>query len=755
MPAPEQLLADAEQALVNGDYQAAAEGYGSLLALPVTEEEKNAYLGLGIAYLRDGEYASAVDAFEGFFAEDPKSDPVPDADFLLAEALVGAGDPLAAADRYRAYLAAGTAITAYVNEWMGSALHGAGDYLGAADAREAALTGAADPSFLLDVREKLALTYVALEDYPAAVAQYDAILNVARIDAYRARIEYQAAETLLLAGQTEAGYDGHLAVVEAYPTERHAYLSLVRLIEAGRPVGDFLRGTVDYYGGAYEPAVEAFNRYVLADLETHSGDAHWYAGLAYLALGEPDGAASEFLLLIETHPESDRQGDAWMGLAEAHLDMGDTGVAVETYRAFVDAIPGHRRAPEALWDAARHLEYAGDLEGSAQGYLDCHVRYPESDYGAVAIFRSGLQSYRLDHLVAAAVAWDTLNALYPDSPYRPAALLWLGKLRLDQGDPAGAEAAFREAVAADPGGYYGLRAADLRDDPLSHPYSSTLGYAPISGTVAEQAEAEEWLGDWLGLDADTGLDEPGPELAADPRLQRGLELWRLGHFQEARAELEALRSATRADALAQYQLALAFRDLGLYRSSILCAVRVMSLSPSATTLEAPVFIARLAYPDYYRDLVLQHADEYGLDPHLIFAQIRQESLFESLATSTASAQGLMQVIPPTGEQIAAELGWPPDYETQDLYRPYVSLRFGTYYLAQQRDRFDGRLDAALAAYNGGWFNVERWLEEAGDDLDLLLQRITFAETRLYLRRIKEQYAIYGALYGVEEPQPRQ
>jgi len=75
----------------------------------------------------------------------------------------------------------------------------------------------------------------------------------------------------------------------------------------------------------------------------------------------------------------------------------------------------------------------------------------------------------------------------------------------------------------------------------------------------------------------------------------------------------------------------------------------------------------------------------GLDPLLVLALIRQESLFESLATSHAAAHGLMQVIPATGAQIAAELGWPPGYGTGDLYRPYVSLRFGTYYLAQQRD----------------------------------------------------------------------
>jgi soluble lytic murein transglycosylase len=230
-------------------------------------------------------------------------------------------------------------------------------------------------------------------------------------------------------------------------------------------------------------------------------------------------------------------------------------------------------------------------------------------------------------------------------------------------------------------------------------------------------------------------------------LQRGLELWRLGRFEEAKWEFEALRRATASDALAQYQLALTFRDVGFYRSSILCATNLVALSPAAAALDAPAFVARLAYPTYYEDLALQNARLSDLDPLLVFALIRQESLFESFATSHAAAHGLMQVIPDTGAQIASELGWPPGYVTAALYRPYVSLRFGTYYLAQQRDRFDDRIDVALAAYNGGPFRAVRWLENAGDDPDLFFELITLREPRLYIQLIKEYLAVYRALYG--------
>ncbi|MGD2144680.1 MAG: lytic transglycosylase domain-containing protein, partial [Anaerolineae bacterium] len=308
-----------------------------------------------------------------------------------------------------------------------------------------------------------------------------------------------------------------------------------------------------------------------------------------------------------------------------------------------------------------------------------------------------------------------------------------------------AQSVLEEAQAAAPFGYYGLRAAQVAAAPRAPPFPSS-DYRS-EGSVGGQPEAETWLAEWLELEPPEDAGQLTRRLAVDARLPRGLELWRLGRFEEAKTELEALRRDTYSDALSQYQLALEYKDLGLYRSSVLCAWRLLDLSPLTRTVDAPHFILRLAYPTYYEDLVLENSRVTGLDQLLLFSLIRQESLFESLATSSASAHGLMQVIPPTGAEIAAKLAWPPGYQTADLYRPYVSVRFGTYYLAEQRDRFGGRIDVALAAYNGGPFNAQRWLERAGGDPDLFLETISLDETHLYLRRIKEHLAVYRTLYA--------
>jgi soluble lytic murein transglycosylase len=113
--------------------------------------------------------------------------------------------------------------------------------------------------------------------------------------------------------------------------------------------------------------------------------------------------------------------------------------------------------------------------------------------------------------------------------------------------------------------------------------------------------------------------------------------------------------------------------------------------------------------------------------------------------SGAAAQGLAQVIPDTGAYIAQRLA-SPDFVNEDLYKPYVGLAFGGYYLDQQLRAFNGFTAAALSAYNAGPGNDAIWYEQAGADQDLYLETVYFAETRLYIERIYTGYVVYRFLY---------
>ena len=142
----------------------------------------------------------------------------------------------------------------------------------------------------------------------------------------------------------------------------------------------------------------------------------------------------------------------------------------------------------------------------------------------------------------------------------------------------------------------------------------------------------------------------------------------------------------------------------------------------------------------------EQASRHGVDPLLMLAMMRQESSFDPRAQSGAPAMGLTQVVPATGRQIASRLGGSDGFETDDLFRPALSVEFGSWYLARMLEKYRGRSFPALAAYNAGGGNVNRWLRQFGDDPDVLVQEVPFAETQTYLRIVYDNYRHYVRLY---------
>ncbi len=151
------------------------------------------------------------------------------------------------------------------------------------------------------------------------------------------------------------------------------------------------------------------------------------------------------------------------------------------------------------------------------------------------------------------------------------------------------------------------------------------------------------------------------------------------------------------------------------------------------------------YPVKYRNTVQMYAQEYKLDPLLVFAIIKVESNFKPGAVSPKNARGLMQITDKTGNWGAQMLDI-ANYSSSMLYIPETNIRIGCWYLSTLYDEF-GETDLVLAAYNGGSGNVSQWLGDSrystsGKSLDL----IPFKETEQYLKKIKNSYKIYKKLY---------
>ena len=152
-----------------------------------------------------------------------------------------------------------------------------------------------------------------------------------------------------------------------------------------------------------------------------------------------------------------------------------------------------------------------------------------------------------------------------------------------------------------------------------------------------------------------------------------------------------------------------------------------------------------ARPRAYSDLVEAAAARHGLDPNLLFAVMRVESVYQEHIVSYAGAIGLAQIMPRTGTLIAHELGR-ENFQTSDLLDPATNLEFAAWYLRSLIDRWDGHVALAIASYNGGPHNVRRWLRDYGGalTLDAFLEHIPFEQTYRYVRRVLGHYRAYRA-----------
>ncbi|KUK82253.1 MAG: Uncharacterized protein XD97_0473 [Pelotomaculum thermopropionicum] len=157
-------------------------------------------------------------------------------------------------------------------------------------------------------------------------------------------------------------------------------------------------------------------------------------------------------------------------------------------------------------------------------------------------------------------------------------------------------------------------------------------------------------------------------------------------------------------------------------------------------------IGRCFYPFHYRELTLQYARTYNVDPLLLAAIMKAESNFDHRAVSKKGARGLMQIMPDTGTWIAGRMG-AAAFNPEALFEPGTSIKFGAWYIADLRKEFRGDTILVLAAYNGGRGNVKNWF--AGKELSGVLieiKQIPFPETRHYIKKVLWYRRVYNLLY---------
>ncbi len=176
---------------------------------------------------------------------------------------------------------------------------------------------------------------------------------------------------------------------------------------------------------------------------------------------------------------------------------------------------------------------------------------------------------------------------------------------------------------------------------------------------------------------------------------------------------------------------------------VLAAAIFLNCLPGATQR-----ILQLLYPRQYATEVESWAEEYEIDPLLVYAVIHTESSFNTKAESSVGARGLMQMTEETFYWIKSKIASGEDVTFEELYTPSVSIRFGAYYLRLCLDRYRQDVATAAAAYHSGWGTVDALLNQSEYTLDgVTLSQFPYVQMNHYVEKILRSYQRYTELYG--------
>jgi soluble lytic murein transglycosylase len=313
--------------------------------------------------------------------------------------------------------------------------------------------------------------------------------------------------------------------------------------------------------------------------------------------------------------------------------------------------------------------------------------------------------------------FDRYIRTYPDGDYKTNSLFWSAKVldHLGRGNERDAKA--RQLVAEYPFSYYAYRTKELWPQAADAP-------APAKAFPDLAAES---------------LD--------DPRIAVVTELLEIGMAREAAREMKTIAAQYPDNNAVQFMLADVYvRGGEPFKANGILQRRFREFVRHGGANIPPSFW-QILFPLPYLDVIRAEAAKRNLDPYLVASVIRQESGFEPTTVSNAGAVGLMQIMPHEAADIASA-GGIENVTREALFDPATNIAVGTAELSQKIARMNGNETLAIAAYNAGEEPVNRWLGRTPlDDVDVFIESIPYAETRLYVKTVTRNRHEYARIYG--------
>jgi peptidoglycan lytic transglycosylase len=396
-------------------------------------------------------------------------------------------------------------------------------------------------------------------------------------------------------------------------------------------------------------------------------------------------AREHWQALINYYPEDLRVGEAMFGIGRSYFQSRRYNDAYDAYDRLARSYPATKDGREGLNFSAAALLRMGRTSEAADRYIEYINRYPDGE--------------RIDTAYLNAI--DTLR----EAGRSPDAILWIAKTRQRfQGTSTETNALFGQLRlhVSDSNWKQAIATADELSR-KSFPKGVATSAAEVAYLRAYSLERggnrDAAFAAYLSIPG--GIDSYYGWLASD----------RLANMADAK------------------------------RRSLVDERLNRNKSQAASVVER--------YPAPYKQTIVSAAKSRQLDPRLVLALIRQESVFRPLAKSPAGARGLLQLTIDAAQRYAPAAGVKSLGESQ-LYQPETSILIGSEYLAHLFSMFPNMPEAVAASYNGGEDNVVRWVRRAKQkDAGVFTSEVGFDETKAYVQKVMNNYRVYRELYSID------
>ncbi len=437
----------------------------------------------------------------------------------------------------------------------------------------------------------------------------------------------------------------------------------------------------------------------------------------YLANGKRDEAIPLLSLIAREFPDSAEAPKALYQIGQTLWNRHENAKAIEYLKLVLEKYPTSAYSDRAQYASGDIYEYFGRKDEAIDAYNRVITQFPDSRVRGDAMWRLAWLYYRAADWQAASAGFAALAGQPSDSGFRIPALYWQGRSTENMGNVDAAKDLYLQIVKNGEETYYqGLALRCLQR----------------FGVDVEETK----------LSATPAPTEPDPRLSPQVsfHLSRARELAAISLSRMAVVELDEVASAKMPSRLKPILMREYFRNQAYARS--LALANQLPGSSSERNL--------YRFPLAFWKMVQQYASQRGIDPYLVLALIRQESLFDTRARSSAAAVGLMQLLPSTARRMAKEIGMDAP-SPENLYEPEVNLALGTQYLKDLLERYSNNWFKAIAAYNAGENAVDRWQKEIiTDDIEEFVERIPYGETRGYVKLVMRNHRIYKNLYDTQK-----